>query len=489
MASADINWAKILLELAEDYEKLKDIHDTLKQSDALLKAVIPYFQDHTRPNIPHNGSVEYGILPYWAKNPTKIPDHKDIPEFVLDLIKFLREVDLIPEPTITDADYAILLQAVDHQTAIAPDGTLYGTGPFEQLNPKWLEALSNSVLVEYDYKKHPFFADLDNKGCQKPAILDIAPGTMTFAVTGDWGTGAADAIAVRDAAMTKAPDYLIHLGDVYYTGTPSASDGKFFFGPNNEVANLIDFWPKPMRPGRSFTMNSNHEMYPGGWGLFCDTLKDPTFLHQKGRSYFMLENEYWQIFGLDSAYCSPDFLYMYGALNDEQIAFVHKHRNSDKKWILMTHHTPYDVTGREEEIYKGTDKSGKAIEVSLLQQVTQAFRLDDGTDRLPDYWYFGHIHDGIVYTQKDGCNMRCAGHASMPYGAPWVLTVPGTKPPFNTPEKKKCIIKGVEFFACTPKKPDCPAGQVKNGFMTFTLDRDRISEAYYDSEGACTWQS
>ena len=51
------------------------------------------------------------------------------------------------------------------------------------------------------------------------------------------------------------------------------------------------------------------------------------------------------------------------------------------------------------------------------------------------------------------------------------------------------MIEGIEFFACTPKPGAPKDGQVLNGFMTFTLNDDQISEAYYDSDGTCTWQS
>ena len=81
--------------------------------------------------------------------------------------------------------------------------------------------------------------------------------------------------------------------------------------------------------------------------------------------------------------------------------------------------------------------------------------------------------------------MRCAGHASIPYGAPWVLTKPCSTPPFTN----KDYIEGIEFFAGTPKDPSNPAGLVKNGFMTFTLTGDQISEVYYDSDGKRTWSA
>ena len=462
-----------------EWDKSKNAFDDMRQAmiegDALLKAMIPYFsKQHQRPDANIDGNIELGIVPFWAKHPDKIPYHKDIPHLITGFLHLLQQYDVILEPTITEEDYSNLHASALKGTAIGPDGTSWGINQFEQLDYRWLEAPINALLVIFDYGKHAF--------PNTPAHLHFSEDKTTFAVTGDWGTGAQDAKSVRKAAMELHPDYLMHLGDVYYTGTPKHDEKRLFAGPGTEIAHLIDFWPKSdMKPGRSFTMNSNHEMYPGGWGLFKDALSNPLFAHQNGCSYGVLENHDWQIFYLDSAYNSPDFLYMYGALTEDQIKFVQDKHKAHKRQILMTHHTPFDVTGQVEQV-----KDGK----SLLRDVGKAFGC------LPEYWYFGHIHDGIVYAPKTvpkskygpaipgTCNMRCAGHASMPYGAPWGLAKPGTHPPFKPAD----YIKGIDFFAGTPKGHD-PAGLVKNGFMTFTLTGDQISEAFFDDDGHLTWSS
>ncbi|WP_377189650.1 metallophosphoesterase family protein [Ruegeria meonggei] len=468
--------AKIIKDLEEFYE-------LLKESDAMLKASVPYLKPpHYRPELPAHGEIEFGILPFWAKYPKEIPDYQDIPQVFLEFLKLVDGLGLIPQPTLTPKEYEHLKTAVLSYNAISPDGTSWGIGNFGQLDYRWLEAPINMLLVNYYYKKYPWpMADL-NDPAKSPHVATIPEGGNTFVVAGDWGTGGDDAKAVRHAAVHLDPYYLFHLGDVYYTGTPQQSPRQTFLGPGYEMAHLVDFWPKTHRkPGRSFTMNSNHEMYTGARGLFEDALSSPIFAHQNGFTYGMLENEFWQVFYLDSAYYSPDFLKMYGALSEDQISFVKSKRkgNTDKKTIVMTHHTPFDVTGKFEQV-----KNKK----SLLRDVARA--LDNN---LPDYWYFGHIHDGIAYAPKKvvaskhgpkipgTCHMRCTGHASMPYGAPWALAKLGSKPPF----KKSDFIKDIEFFAQTPK-PDCGL-HVKNGFMTFTFTGANIEEAFYDSDGKRTW--
>ena len=103
---------KFLHELEDDLRKdivtVEEIYKHLKESDALLKAVIPYFcPPHDRPTFPSTGSIELGILPYWARNTDKIPYHKDIPHLAIEVIKTLDKLCLIPPPTITDKDYTI----------------------------------------------------------------------------------------------------------------------------------------------------------------------------------------------------------------------------------------------------------------------------------------------------------------------------------------------------------------------------------------------
>ena len=104
-----------------------------------------------------------------------------------------------------------------------------------------------------------------------------------------------------------------------------------------EQEHLVDLWPKNMATGRSFTMNSNHEMYCGARGLFQVALANDIFAAQQGKSYFLLQNEAWQIFGLDSGFASPDFLKMNGALNQEQIDFVRANVDRSKQTIFLTH--------------------------------------------------------------------------------------------------------------------------------------------------------
>ncbi len=273
--------------------------------------------------------------------------------------------------------------------------------------------------------------------------------------------------------MTHNPDYLIHLGDVYYTGSPEFSEHPFLWGTDNEVNNLVDHWPSQQPSGTSFTLNSNHEMYCGGLGYFNDALGSEIFKHQNGTSYFLLQNDNWQIYGLDSAYPSTAALYMEGALNEDQISFIQTTRDTSKKVIFLSHHNAIDVTGKHIVMTGNT---------SLWDQACSALN-----GKAPDYWYWGHIHDGVIYAPQTrngvSTRLRCIGHAGMPYGAPWGLTKADSQPPFTSPD----YIEGIEFFAGTPVDISSPGGQVKNGFVLVTLSETGLTDEMFDSDGVKTW--
>jgi len=119
-------------------------------------------------------------------------------------------------------------------------------------------------------------------------LVERLPARTTIALAGDWGAGNDISRAVGAQIAALRPDYTIHLGDVYYSGTES-----------EEQQNLVDVWPAGNIA--SYTLNSNHEMYSGGHGYFGIALADRKFQAHSDRSFFALVNDDWLVVGLDSA--------------------------------------------------------------------------------------------------------------------------------------------------------------------------------------------
>ena len=152
----------------------------------------------------------------------------------------------------------------------------------------------------------------------------------------DWGTGVPRARKLGESArqyleqanQTGTEVHVIHLGEVYYSGFPAEYDTHF-----------LPFWPvhpDEAKTHGSWCLNGNHDMYSGGHGYFDHLLEDPRFERQGKSSYFSLENDYWQILALDTAYKDLD-------LEGDQASWVLQSRTAkpEKKGILLSHHQPF----------------------------------------------------------------------------------------------------------------------------------------------------
>jgi hypothetical protein len=334
---------------------------------------------------------------------------------------------------------------------VGPDGAIWGTGKYQQLDPGWAEALAVFLETKVFGGNHPFV--------DAPQTIQI-PDTVQIGLAGDWGTGdwrtpsnPAPSTDVGQHMAFLHPDVTIHLGDVYYAGTS-----------DEELHQFINIWPKGIIG--SLALNSNHEMYAGSKPYF-QAIANPPFQIQQGCSYFALENANWIIVGLDSAYySSADNLYMNGAIfpanmPNAQNAFLQTQAataaNNGKKLIVLTHHNGLDETG--------------ASTTALWDQVMNAFAAGAG----PAYWYWGHAHAGVIYANQDpnGRNVacRCCGHAALPWGH-------ATELDNNA---------NVLWYEKRPANdPDIPK-RVLNGFATISLDGPNIKEVFYDENGGVAW--
>lgn len=233
------------------------------------------------------------------------------------------------------------------------------------------------------------------------------PADARIALISDWGTGQEKDIKLLQQVKKKDPDVVIHLGDVYYSGTPHEVE-NYFYAIWQAVLDI----PKASRGEKlagtnvrpaTFTLSGNHDMYAGGRPYYdlIDRLGQPA-------SYFCLRNDQWQLVALDTGY-KDAIPVMNTAMNrstslqNTEVEWLGERlRQADgRKTVLLSHH----------QLFSAYDKfAGHEVNKTLLDQVKSL---------LPQVtaWFWGHEHDLIIYKRfEEGGNVlgRCIGHGAIP---------------------------------------------------------------------------
>jgi len=230
------------------------------------------------------------------------------------------------------------------------------------------------VWLEGHVRKHHFVPP-DDRATRIPERFRVA-------LLGDWGSGLYGAPVSASSIRATAPrfDAVVHLGDVYYAGTPREVTERF-----------LNLWPDV--PGASsWALNSNHEMFSGGEGYFDTTLRDPRFALQHGSSCFAWENEHFVVLGLDTGYDDH-------ALGPAQLAWVRRWAAAAhaRKLVLLSHHQPFSAF----------DGDGPKL-VAALGELLEEQRVIA--------WYWGHEHRCVFFRRHPRWSMwgRCVGHGGYP---------------------------------------------------------------------------
>ena len=314
-------------------------------------------------------------------------------------------------------------------------GGIWSERKYEQMDPGWTE-----VLIQFFAYRH------DKAAIGTTPQLIAIPDAATLSLVGDWGTGywrrGTGAERVATDINTHQPDYSVHLGDVYYAGTPS-----------EEVSEFINCWPR----GKfgSFALNANHDMYSGGHAYFELALAaGGPFDLQRGTSYFALYNKHWVVIGLDSAYySSPERLYKQGAIDAIQGGFLGRIglQFADRDIVVLSHHEGFNLTGDQR--------------YPLWDQVTGAL------GRIPDYWYWGHEHNAVAYKQQGNSRCRCVGHGAIPFGnASDLVGAPA-----------------VDWYETRSANDAIVPERVLNGYVRITLDGNSLTEVFVGEDGSVRW--
>lgn len=313
-----------------------------------------------------------------------VPISADDPVRKRDLDRFNGIVDKLQEETGKATSSEVLVTMQDRETSIlqskvAEDGT-----PGAPLEAGGLEAQFGEGATGGDIWGwfRSLFDHIDNDNWH-PMVrppddqIGALADTGRVAVLSDWGTNLYGApVSAGSIKRVGGYELLLHLGDIYYSGTKKESKLRF-----------LDAWPTSA--GKvSRALNGNHEMYSGGFAYFDDIL--PHF--KQLSSYFALQNSHWLLVCLDTAHTDH-------GLDDQQIRWLRSviQKGGARKVILFSHHQPYSRL----------DKQGPKLQAALAD-LLQKNRIIA--------WYWGHEHDCIIYDRHPtfGLLGRCLGHGGIP---------------------------------------------------------------------------
>ena len=312
-------------------------------------------------------------------------------------------------------------------------------------DPRWLQVVAVYIAHKIEgaipYRRNTQLSDF--------VIDGRLPDRGRVALLADWGTGDNGARLLLRQIAEKKPDVVIHLGDVYYSGTEHEFQNYFYkvwqgtLGIEN-----VNWGAKPSRPTTpaTFTLAGNHDLYAGGKPYYTtiDMLGQPA-------SYFCLRNDNWQFLALDTGLhdsnpvdqTQPTFL------EETEVAWVKdKIQNAGgRKTVLLSHHQLFSAF----EKIAGAVVNPKLVEQlgPILPQVTA--------------WFWGHEHNLVVYDEFQGVRGRCIGHGAFPVGVDEL-----GKPDSQVP---------LQAIALSPDSED--GGLFQHGYVIMELDGAAAKATYY----------
>ncbi len=380
----------------------------------------------------------------------------------------MRKIQSVPE---SEADSVVM--TTQQHAAISRLQSLIASGEAGDL--KLEEAPSGGLEAKFDTGDLGGWASVAwariANPINKPMIPPLAtpealPEVGRIALLGDWGTGLYGATVIADTLRNDPESFamMVHLGDVYYSGTKKETQTRF-----------LDLWPNRSEAIHR-ACNSNHEMYSGGEGLWELTL--PAF--KQHSTCFAHQNEHFLLIGIDVAYRDH-------AIDDAQVLWLHSllQQAGNRRIILFSHHqlfSQYDSMGTKLWSHPGFRsflQSGKILA-----------------------WYWGHEHRCCIFDPhaETGILCRCLGHGGMPQSRKptWNLAAAAQPLHTNWADWRTAAAQhrnGMSVPACFilegPNKyiPGEEDKFLPHGYMTLRLDGPRAWEMAHEPDGRIIYES
>jgi len=257
----------------------------------------------------------------------------------------------------------------------------------------WITTVTQYLKTYAWGTRQPMYRDWKEEGggSQSYGVVDWRlPKNAKIGIVGDWGTGMPDAIALLHRVLhVHKVDAVLHLGDVYYSGTR----GEF---RNNVMKVYNQLCPDPAQCPPFYAIPGNHCYYSRGPG-FYETIDQMNGTHARRQqaSFFCLrsEDDAWQFLGMDTGIndrkplsATPDP----GVRDSEADWHLDKIANFKGSTVLLSHHQLFSSNGKVNLAAKEGAQSPANINPNLLRQFGGALGKVVA-------WLWGHEHNMVIY--------------------------------------------------------------------------------------------
>ena len=236
--------------------------------------------------------------------------------------------------------------------------------------------------------------------------IELKPNARV-ALIGDWGTGAQPAIQLLKHIHSWKPDVLIHLGDIYYSGTPEECDSNF--------TSLIKMILRRDDPDLAvYTLSGNHDMYCGGIGYYNLIQHLNSQPKRQPASFFCLRSadEKWQLLAMDTGlndYSPLEVDEVVTSVEEDELEWhCARLKEFPGRTILLSHHQLFSAFS---PIGKA-DPNGRRSAIN--PHIMRAFNSMTASGPI-SAWFWGHEHTLSIYAPFAGLQKgRCLGHGAVP---------------------------------------------------------------------------
>lgn len=294
------------------------------------------------------------------------------------------------------------------------------------------------------------------------------PVPSTVLMVGDWGTHMADNVALLSKAIEKfQPNAIIHLGDVYYSGTVEECKSNVLDAMDQICLDL-----KLTKRPAFFSIPGNHDYYSGGSGFYQTIAKVNSGVAGAAQqaSYFCLrtEDNNWQFLGMDTGYGDRNPIEQTAPSLQVHEAVWHadKLESFAGSTILLSHH----------QLYSAKEKLNDGTRPYLNEALYATFK--KYFDRIVA-WYWGHEHNFILFgdnlkiadgdlTLNKGRLLGCSAYEEMQTEDPYK----------NNYDKIMRFAPGDEWKLKVSQYAD-PQKFYDHAFAVFTIAADIVTASYY----------